>query len=78
MLGFLLYEQLSRRKRRLIDKRNFAGCVGLFRSVRVAFALAKRLRQHSSTQPTDPLQRQIQACSLPPQPFDRILSPIPY
>jgi hypothetical protein len=24
------------------------------------------------------LQRRIQACSLPPQPFDRILSPLPY
>jgi hypothetical protein len=38
-------EQLSRRKRRLIDRRNFVGCVGF----------------HSSTQPTDPCTELISA-----------------
>jgi SNF2-related domain len=38
-------EQLSRRKRRLRDERNFVGCVGF----------------HSSTQPTDPCTELISA-----------------
>jgi hypothetical protein len=49
MLDFLRIdshtEQLSRRKRRLIDERNFVGCVGF----------------HSSTQPTDPCTEPISA-----------------
>jgi hypothetical protein len=35
-----------------IDRASKTGIVGLFRSVRVAFASAKRLRQRDSTQPT--------------------------
>jgi hypothetical protein len=47
-------EQLSRRKRRLIDERNFVGFVGLSPD-------GAGFRQHSSTQPTDPCTEPISA-----------------